>query len=235
MNRLTASSQGIEVAVSEGPQSPPYPGPFDIPVLIDDVKRLGSFDMTRVTFFTIDATTGVDDWVAVLRERGIPFLLLGLAAAIHRPDLEAPRFTSPGQIDRLFNAIEEIEGLVVETAHIWLPNRLFEDSGEWDLSASGEDPRAMRGAVWRLSFPLFQKALLFRRELISTAGFSRQCRELTESPVPPVTHSPEETAAFRRWSTAQIDAARSNYQQQQEDPSRRVLDWIDESGHARRG
>ena len=235
MNPLTAGSQGIKNTVSESPQSPPYPGPFDIPVLLDDVKRLGDFNMTRFTFFRIEVTTAVDDWVAMLRERGIPFLLLGISPVVHRPDLETARFTSPEQIDQLFDAIEEIEGLVVETAHIWLPNFLFEDGGKWDLPPSGEDSGAMRGAVWRLSFRLFQKALLFQREAISAARFSEQCRELMKSPIVPVTHSPDETVAFHAWSGVQIDMARRNYVQQREDPSRGVLRWLDESAHTRAG
>jgi hypothetical protein len=236
MSSLTDRSQDFQITESEGPQLPPYPGPFDIPVLVDDVKHLGDFNMTRLTFFTIDATTAVDDWVALLRERSIPFLLLGLSPVIHRPIVAPTRFTSPGQIDELFKVIEDTEGLVVETAHIWLPNFLFEeDGGKWDLSPSGEDSGAMRGAVWRVSLGLFGKALLFQREVISGARFARQCRELTESSVAPVEYSPEETAVFRVWSTAQIDAGRSNYAQQREDPSRGVLDYLDESGHARAG
>lgn len=236
MSSLTDRSQDFQITESEGPQLPPYPGPFDIPVLVDDVKHLEDFNMTRLTFFTIDATTAVDDWVALLRERGIPFLLLGLSPVIHRPIVAPTRFTSPGQIDELFKVIEDIEGLVVETAHIWLPNFLFEeDGGRWDLSPSGEGSGAMRGAVWRVSLGLFGKALLFQREVISGASFARQCRELMKSSVAPVEHSPEETAVFRVWSTAQIDAARSNFAQQREDPSRGVLDYLDESGHARAG
>jgi len=235
MNPLTAGSQGTEITVSEGPQSPAYPGPFDIPVLIDDVKRLGSFNMTRFTFFTIEATTAVDDWVALLRERGIPFLLLGVSPVIHRPDLKATRFTSPEQIDQLLNAIEDIEGLVVETAYIWLPNFLFEIDGRWDPLPSVEDSTAKRGVVWRVSFRLFQKALQFQREVISAVRFSEQCRELMKSPVAPVTHSPDETVVFRTWSAAQLDAARSNYEQQREDLSRGVLPWLDEYGSVNPG
>jgi hypothetical protein len=64
----------------DGPLSPPYAGPYDIPVLIDDVKQYETFEMTRLSFFLIEVTTAVDDWVAILRERGIPFLLFGPSA-----------------------------------------------------------------------------------------------------------------------------------------------------------
>lgn len=236
MSSLTDRSQDIQITEFEGPDRPPHTEPFDIPVLVDDVKHLEDFEMTRWTFFTIDATTAVQDWVAPLRERGIPFLLLGVSPVIHRPRGPSTRFTSPDQIDQLFDAIEDIKGLVVETAHIWLPNFLFdEDEGTWDLSPSGEDSGGTRGAVWRLSLRLFREALLFQREVISGAVFASQCREHMESSVAPVQHSPEETAVFRVWSTAQIDAARINYLQQQEDPNRRVLKYVDESGHVKAG
>jgi hypothetical protein len=224
-----------KIRVSEGPLSPPYPGPFDIPVLLDDVKHLDNFTMTRFAFFTIEAATAIDDWVTLLRVRDIPFLLIGISSVIHRPDLEATRFTSPEQIDRLFNVIEEIEGLVCETAHIWLPNFLFEGGDKWDLSLGLENSPATRGAVWRVSFGLFQNALRFRQEVISAARFSEACHALLTYSKAPVTHSPKETAVFREWSIAQIDAARYNYEEQRKDPSRGVLNWLDESGQVRAG
>jgi hypothetical protein len=115
------------VIVQSGPKQPPYDGPYDIPVLVDDrPKRLGDFQMTRCTFFSIVATAAVDDWVAGLRADKVPFLLFGPFAVIHRPNLESARFTSPEQISRLFDHIDDVPGLVVENAHIWLPNFLLE-------------------------------------------------------------------------------------------------------------
>jgi hypothetical protein len=236
MSSLPDRSQDIQIKELEGPDRPSHAEPFDIPVLVDDVKHLEGFEMTRWTFFTIDATTAVEDWVALLRERGIPFLLLGVSPVIHRPSGPSTRFTSPDQIDQLFKAIEDIKGLVVETAHIWLPNFLFEGDGSaWDLSPSGEDSGGMRGAVWRLSLRLFGVALLYQREVISGAAFSSQCHEHMQSSAAPVKHSPEETTVFRVWSADQIEAARINYLQQREDPDRDVLEYVDESGHIKAG
>ena len=100
-----------------GPGQPPYEGPYDIPVIVDDrPKRLDAFQMTRCTFFTIEATEAVDDWVAQLRVNDVPFLLLGVFAVIHRPDLEAARFSSPQQISSLFDKIEDTAGLVLRHA-----------------------------------------------------------------------------------------------------------------------
>jgi hypothetical protein len=127
------------VTVQHGPRQPPYDGPYDVPVLVDDrPKRLGDFQMTRCTFFSVVATDAVDDWVARLRAEKVPFLLMGLFAVIHRPDLESARFTSPEQISALFDRIDDMEGLVVENAHIWLPNFLLEAAAGYG-GAEGEE------------------------------------------------------------------------------------------------
>lgn len=213
----------------------PFPGPYDIPILIDVIRRLDGFDMTRSLFYTIEATAAVDDWVASLRAREVPFILLGISPVILRPDLETARFTAAEQIDELFNAIEAHKGLLVETDQIWLPTSLFEVDKRWDAAPEAKDSSARRGAVWRVSLALFQAALQFQRELLSLAGFSEQCRALMDSSVPPLAHSPEETEVFRSWSAAQIQAAQKNYEQQREDPDRQVLRWRDERGRFQAG
>ena len=59
--------------LAQSPEVPPYPGPYTIPILVDDVKRLRDFNMTRGSFFTIDPSGMGDDWVAILRERECRF------------------------------------------------------------------------------------------------------------------------------------------------------------------
>lgn len=214
----------------DGPLSPPYPGPYDIPVLIDDVKQYEGFEMSRLSYFIIEATTAVDDWVAILRERGIPFLLFGPSAVIHRPNLESVRFSAPDEIDWLFDEIESVEGLVVETAHIWLPNFLFETDRQWKPRSIDEDSTARRGTIYRVSFNLFQKALQFQREVISGENFSEQCQALKDVGDPVVALSTEETRVFQKWSVDQFELARKNYVEQRADPTRGVLPHLDEAG-----
>ena len=62
------------VQLAQSPLVPPYPGPYTIPILVDDVKQLRDFNMTRGSFFTIDASGMGDDWVAILRESKVPFM-----------------------------------------------------------------------------------------------------------------------------------------------------------------
>ncbi len=221
--------EGQDLNLASGPLLPPYRGPYTIPVLIDDIKQLESFNMTRGTFFTIDASGIGDDWVAILRSRWVPFLLLGVTATLHRPDLFHETFGSAASIDHLFGRIEEVEGLVVESEHIWLPNILFEPHiGQYP--AKGKPIPLERGAVWRVSYGLFQLALTFRQEVIEANTFLERCRQLIEAGQIDMGYSQEETDAFRSWSAEQIEAARKNFLQQREDPSKGVLAYVDLDG-----
>ena len=66
------------------PISKPYPGPYTIPVMLDDVKQLEDFSMSRCTFFTIEAVGNFDDWIGYLRSQDVPFLVFGVTAVLHR-------------------------------------------------------------------------------------------------------------------------------------------------------
>lgn len=216
---MKSGSEPKEVSgVSHGrPLFPPYPGPFDVPVLLDDRKSLDGFEMTRCTYFTIQATDrAVDDWVAELRRRELPFLLLGVTAVIHRPSLTQERFETPSDIDTLFDPIEELGGVVVETSHIWLPNYLLDRF------------EAVRGDVLRLDFGLFRIALLFQREAITMDRLLSVCDEAHRYSI--VERSEDETRAFRLWSEEQFDQASANFQRQRADPELGVLDWRDADG-----
>lgn len=234
MEPMSVASQS-SMPPAEHPGMHPFPGPYDVPVLIDAVRWLDDFDMGRCLFYTLEVSAAVDDWAAWLRARQVPFLLLGIWPVLLRPDLETPRFTSAKQIDQLFDEIEAHEGLLVETAHTWLPIMLFEVDSQWDLALEAEGSSARRGAVWRVSLELFQTALRFERGLLSSAGFAEQCRTLADSGFPPLVYSPQETEVFRSWSTAQIEAARKNYEQQRDDRDRRVLRWRDRKGRFQAG
>jgi hypothetical protein len=216
--------------LTQSPSVPPYSGPYTIPILLDDVKQLRGFNMTRGTFFTIDASGMGDDWVAILRQQEVPFLILGVANVLHRPDLDNLLFDSMGLIDSLFDRIESVEGLVVESENIWLPNFLFEPHFGY-YSVQDKPSELNRGAVWRIGFGLFQMALTFRQEVISTETYIERCWELIQPGQIEVGYSPEESAAFQAWSGAQYQAAKANFVEQRADPERGVLDYIDRHGN----
>lgn len=216
--------------LTQSPQVPPYPGPYTIPILVDDVKQLQGFNMTRGSFFTINASGMGDDWVAILRGQGIPFLILGVTNVLHRPDLEHLLFSSPTMVDNLFDRIEVVDGLVVESEHIWLPNFLF-DPHMGVYSIQKKPVELERGAVWRIGFGLFQMALTFRQEVIPADTFVERCWQLIKPGQILVGYSPEESDAFRAWSAEQYDAARQNFVAQRDDPQRGVLDYVDRYGN----
>ncbi|MGW8224860.1 MAG: hypothetical protein ACWGOY_03965 [Anaerolineales bacterium] len=216
--------------LAQAPIVPPYPGPYTIPILIDDIKQLQDFNMTRGTFFTIDASGMGDDWVAMLRGQGVPFLILGVTNVLHRPDLKNLLFDSATQIDRLFDRIESVEGLVVESEYIWLPNILFDP--QVDSYSAGQTPAHLqRGAVWRIGFGLFQTALTFRQEVIPADTYIERCRQFIHSAQIEIVYSPGESNAFRSWSGEQFEAAKVNFLQQRDDPQRGVLDYVDRYGN----
>jgi hypothetical protein len=205
-----------------------------IPVLLDAVKQLDEFDMTRFTFFIINSTASVEDWITLLRAKAVPFLLFGITAVVYRPNRRTTRFLSSETIDHMFHQIEEVDGLVVDSEHIWLPNFLLKLNNR-DLSSIDEQPYLQRGAVWRVNLNLFQIALIFQRELINIEEFSKRCQNLEQRMQTMLNYSPEETEAFRAWSTQQITDAIENYTRQRGDPKRGVLEWVDDEGNRRPG
>lgn len=207
----------------------------DIPVLIDDVKTLDAFAMSRCTYFSIDAEAAVDDWVTLLRSRGIPFLIMGVSTVIHRPEVDVLSFGTPDQIDSLFNRIEQTDDLIVETGHIWLPNEMFDDYRKRGKHRTNTTGSMARGAVWRISFDLFRQALRFERDLISSDQFILAGRSLLRENQLALSYSAEETQVFASWSAAQIEAARSHYYAQRADRDRGVLQWQDQSGAVHEG
>lgn len=211
------------------PISNPYPAPFTIPVMLDDVKLLEEFNMSRCTFFYIESVGNLDNWVGYLRSQDVPFLLLGITAVLHRPDIHNELFRKPGEIEQLFVKVEDVDGLVVESEHIWLPNFLFKPYIV-EYSQDNKTTPLERGAIWRVGFGLFQLALAFQRELIGNAAYTIRCQELYEGDRSPIEYSEEESIAFQAWCREQIEAARQNYLRQRDDESLGVLGYIDENG-----
>jgi len=216
--------------------NPPYKGPYTIPVLIDDIKDLSAdtrgdgsnldFRMTRCTFFSIEAGQSKDDWYAALRQDKIPFLLLGIVPVLHRPNLQEIMFKSPEAISDLFDHIERVQELVVETSHIWLSNNLVK------ACLGPENNTANRGKILRVGLALFRWALLFQEGLTTQLEFEMKCSEAEVGA--DITYSPEESEVFKSWSSLQIKDAAKNYILQRED-GRGVLDWKDESGTWQKG
>ena len=183
------------VQLVQSPLVPPYPGPYTIPVLVDDVKQLRDFNMTRGSFFAIDASGMGDDWVAILRQAEVPFMILGLTNVLHRPDVENLLFDTAASIDQLFDQIEAVEGLVVESEFIWLPNFLFDPHIGY-YSTSHKPIQLERGAVWRIGFGLFQMAVNFLQEVIAADTYQERFWQMIQSGQIEIGYSHEESKIF---------------------------------------
>jgi hypothetical protein len=215
--------------LAQSPEVPPYPGPYTIPILLDDVKRLRDFNMTRGSFFTIDASGMGDDWVAILRASEVPFMILGVTNVLHRPDMANLLFELDDSIEQLFDQIEGVDGLVVESEHIWLPNFLF-DPHIGVYSAQEKPIQLERGAVWRIGFGLFQMAVTFLQEVIPAETYKERCWQMIQSGQVEIGYSHDETIAFRLWSEKQFMQARQHFVAQRDDPERGVLDYVAANG-----
>jgi hypothetical protein len=164
-----------------------------------------------------------------LREQGVPFLILGVTNVLHRPDLNDLLFTSPGSIERLFDQIEAMEGLVVESEFIWLPNFLFDPYSGF-YSAGRKPAQLERGAVWRVGFGLFQMAVTFLQEVIPADTYQERCWQMIDSDQVEIGYSHLESEAFMGWSEDQYEEARKHFMEQRADPQRGVLNYIDKYG-----
>lgn len=169
---------------------------FTVPVIVDSVKKMDEFAMTRCVYFSIECDTPEEGWWLAGFGMEIPFMMMGLSGVIAGPSpQEGPEFLNTRMIDDLFDRIEDVTGLFVDTNDVWIPNRLVR---------RGE---ARRGEVYRLRQNLFNVAIRFRRGLMSDDQFQAKTGDMVES----VRFSEAETGAFADWSRSHILAAQEDY------------------------
>ena len=169
-----------------------------VPVWIDDVKKVRDFQMTRLSYFVAEADEPVADWSLMLGRAGIPVIVSGLTAAICQPSGSKKRFESAGDLDRLFDQIEDKCKLSIETPDLWLPNKML------DGKHSPE-----RGDVYRIGQNLFTAALRFRAGRTTEQEFQKECSVAGKA-----TYSRRETEVFAEWSEMQVDTAKKAYEAQ---------------------
>lgn len=168
-----------------------------IPVITDDVKMHKIFDITRLTYFSIECDVPSPNWTLILGDQSIPFYLLGLSGIIWKPIGESDIFNSPYLIEQLFNTIEENPSLYVDINDIWLPNFLF----------SNFDNVHKRGSVYRVKEDLFIRAHNYRENRIPAKQFQSICKELKDG----IAFSRDETISFQNWINNQIEKAKKLY------------------------
>jgi len=174
-----------------------------VPLMVDDVKSLPEFAFSRCSYFTIECDVPAAGWELTLGAAEIPFLMIGLSGIIYRPSGASAIFRSPGEIESLFETIEEDDRLSVGTADIWLPNEAI---------AHILPDRKPRGVTFRVGQELFLDSLAFRLEKMSQEQFEETALTLSEE----VTYAEEEDKAFLEWRQKQVDLAREQYHEKEE-------------------
>ena len=172
---------------------------LSIPMWIDDIKKAGSFKMTRLSYFVAEADEPTDDCAIMLGKANIPVIICGFSVAICQPSSAKQSFESATELDKLFDYIEDKCNLSIETPDIWLPNGLFN---------SKHSPK--RGNVYRIRQKLFTAALAFRTGRSNQQEFEKWCAKTSEK----VTYSDKETQVFAEWSTMQTEQAKAIYEEE---------------------
>lgn len=185
--------------------------PVSVPVVVDDVKDIEDFPMSRCEYFTVETEDSRSIPWPPIDDGNVTILPLGISGVICSPIGSADYFHSPMLIDETISAFETEESSPFESEYVWLPNKL--------LQQSKRGGALRRGDVFRLNERLFRECLAFRRNQSEQAAFSSAAADSTEE----VSFSEEETVAFGQWSELQIENARSQYQQFSE--AGRVLAW----------
>jgi hypothetical protein len=184
---------------SEAPSLAVTPNQRSVPVIVDDWKRTGGFNMTRCVYFQIDCEDTLDEWAMDLGSGPIPFRMIGLSGVIVQPFDGSLIFENPGQVSDLFSAVQKVPAesgtdsmMHVELEEIWLPNELL-------MSRRRE---TLRGDVFRIGYHLFRLAFAFTIGRLTEKEFLEHSIELRQ-----VAFSSQETEAIANWAASEIEIA----------------------------
>jgi hypothetical protein len=167
-----------------------------VPVIIDDVKRLDGFEMTRCIYFQIECEDTLDEWTLRVGNTETPFLMLGLSGIITQPLSGSGVFGGPQEIEELFAFIENFQRpgwdephMYVEIADVWLPNHILE-----------RDRIVSRGDVYRVRYEFFQSAFAFTVGRLRERAFIRRALDARNE----VVFAENETYIFGDWVKREI-------------------------------
>jgi hypothetical protein len=177
-----------------------------VPVIVDDPKWMGNFNMTRCVYFHIDCEDTLDEWTMDLGSGGIPFRMIGLSGVIVQPFDGSLIFEYPQQVDDLFSMVQKVPAesetdsmMHVELEEIWLPNDLL-------LMSQGKAIR--RGDVFRIGYRLFRLAFAFTIGRLTQDEFLQQSMDPNQ-----IQFSEKETTAIAAWVRYEIEMADTSAQE----------------------
>ena len=162
---------------------------MDVPIVVETLRP--SFPMVRCLYIAIEFETPSTQWSLGIAGQRLPLLMLGLTGVVQAP-LGENSFNKPGIIDEFIDTVENTDGMVL-FEDIWLPSDLFGNE-------------VSEGDVYRVGVDLFRHAFAFREGRSNEEKFRFAAAEFHGQ----MEFSAEETVAFRKWSTATIERARSD-------------------------
>ena len=165
-----------------------------VPVMVDDRKDVGEFQMTRATYFYVEAVELSPDIPIDHVSLGMPVLPLEFSGVIYKPFGTAEQFETPEQFEELFQVVEQHKALYVDSDNIWIPNDLLDKAAE-------------RGNIYRVSFDLFAQLYpLCRGDATMDADMTQ-----IDGKSGLVTFSRIETQAYEKWTKGIVADAKATY------------------------
>ncbi|MCK5198206.1 MAG: hypothetical protein KAR21_07640 [Spirochaetales bacterium] len=165
---------------------------FTIPLVVDDVKHIDNFQMTRCIYFSVEQGEPSPGWMIELQNEMLPLYLINISGVIYQPSLLKGIFDSPESIEKTFELIERNSSLYVATNDLWVPNVLFE--GRY---------KPKRGELYRVHNMLFNLLYKFRLDSITIEELLEHSREYIEQ----ISFSELENESFNIWSSNQVKTA----------------------------
>jgi hypothetical protein len=189
----------------------------DAPLLVDDVKQdLAGFAMTRCVYFTVEyaAAEPAADLVSAM---AVPatVVLTGLSGVIVG-DVKGRALLSAGDIELLFQSVEDADGWLIENPAVWLPNELV-------MGACAE---ATYGSVLRARLELLAWAIAFSEGRLDHGDYLAR---IAASKITLLRASRAESLAFGEWGRGELEIARGNYAERLSQ-KRDVLPWRTSEG-----
>lgn len=166
-----------------------------IPVVIDDVKSIDNFQMSRCIYFSIQCDNPSIGWELGLGKSTFPFIMLGLSGIIYKPIGNSKIFNKASHFKKLFEEVEANDDVYIDMNDIWLPNHIL--TGDY----------RKRGYVFRIDSELFLKAYEFINKQIGQEEFDDFCKKLDYSPE----YSKPETFALDQFEKQTIGEIKEAY------------------------
>ena len=157
-----------------------------IPLIVDDVKDQPEFQMTRLTYFSVETIDYLAELEISYEKLAIPVTVIDLQGII-TSTRNRSEFSTGRSIEKLFDSIDDTGGLFVDTNDIWLPNVLFKK-------------KMHRGDLIRIPKELFKLALAYRSDSLSYPDFASYASEYAAE----ILESEKEEQAFKKWARKQI-------------------------------